>query len=110
MGLFGLSMFLMEMRTREIGIRKVFGAGVGRVIKEVSAEFLKMTLLANLLAWPVAWHLVRGWLKQYPFRIGFEWWIFLVAGIISLAVVWLALAYQTWQAAKTKPAETLKYE
>jgi len=110
MGLFGLSMFLTELRTREIGIRKVFGAGMGRVMKEVSAEFLKMTLVANLLAWPVAWHLVRGWLRQFPFRIGFEWWIFLTAGILSLAVVWLALGYQTWQAARTNPAETLKYE
>ncbi len=110
MGLFGLSMFLTELRTREIGIRKVMGAGIFQVVRVVSMDFIWMTLLANALSWPLAWYLVNRWLQDFPFRAPFAWWIFPLVGALSLVLVMIALSFQAWHAARTNPAETVKYE
>ncbi len=110
LGLFGLSMFLSEIRTKEISIRKVHGAGARQIMHAVMNEFLVLTIISWLIAWPVSWVLISRWLQNFPYRIGFTWWIFLLAAAASLVLVFLALGYQSIQAIRSQPARALKYE
>ncbi len=110
LGLFGLSMFLAEIRTKEISIRKVHGAGIRQIIHAVMNEFLVLTILSWAIAWPVSWLVISRWLQNFPYRIGFIWWIFLLAGAGSLVLVLIALGYQSVQAIRSQPARALKYE
>jgi len=110
LGLFGLSMFLSEIRTKEISIRKVHGAGVRQIIHAVVNEFLVLTIISWGLAWPISWLLISRWLQNFPYRIGFTWWIFLLAAGGSLVLVFIALGYQSIQAIRSQPARALKYE
>ncbi len=110
LGLFGLASFMAEQRTREIGIRKVLGASVPNVVVLMSKEFAKWVLVANLLAWPVAYLALRNWLQGYAYRTGIAWWLFLLAGGGTLAIALLTVSSQSWRAAHSDPARALKYE
>jgi len=110
LGLFGLSMFLSEIRTKEISIRKVHGAGVPQIIKAIMSEFMLLTIISWVIAWPVSWLIISRWLHNFPYRIGFTWWIFLFAAGGSLVLVAIALGYQSIQAIRSQPARALKYE
>lgn len=110
LGLFGLSMFLSELRTREISIRKVHGAGIRQIMYAVMNEFLILMVISWVIAWPVSWLLISRWLQNFPYRTGFTWWIFLLAGVASLILLFISLGYQTIQAVRSKPTESLKYE
>lgn len=110
LGLFGLAMFAAEQKIREIGIRKVMGASVVQIGYRFAREYAGLVLLANLIAWPLAWYAMHSWLEGFAYRTGIGWWIFLLAGLITFLVAILTMSSQTIRAALTNPAETLKYE
>ncbi len=110
LGLLGLAAFAAEQKTREIGIRRVLGATVPGVMVLLSKDLSRWVALANLLAWPVAFFVMTGWLSGFAYRIGLNWLFFVLAGIITLAVAWLSMSFQAYKAAHTDPVKALKYE
>lgn len=110
LGLFGLASFSTVQRTKEIGVRKVLGASVPRIISLLSIDFLKPVLLAGILAIPIAYFLMRYWLQSYPFRIDMAWWLFLIPLVLVLSIAFLTVSYQTLRAATQNPVQSLRYE
>jgi putative ABC transport system permease protein len=110
LGLFGLAAYTAEQRTKEIGIRKVMGATVPGVVVLLSGEYAKWVLVANALGGPVAYILMRSWLKDYAYRVPLGWGIFAGAAAVTLAIAQLTVSGQAIRAARTKPVDTLRYE
>ncbi len=110
LGLFGLASYLAEHRTKEIGIRKVLGATVSRIVILLSQEFTRWVLVANVLAWPVAYYAMRRWLQGFAYRIPIPWWVFGVSALLALAIALLTVSYQSIRAAISDPVDALKYE
>jgi ABC-type antimicrobial peptide transport system permease subunit len=110
LGLFGLASFTAEQRTKEIGVRKVLGATASGIVLLLNREFVRWVLAANLLAWPVAYLVMRNWLRGFPYNPGIAWWLFLLAGAGSLIVALLTVSLQAVRAASSHPADALKYE
>ncbi|HEX9653924.1 MAG TPA: FtsX-like permease family protein, partial [bacterium] len=110
LGLLGLASFTTEQRTKEIGIRKTLGASVSSVVVLLSREFTKWVLLANIVAWPVAYFAMSNWLQNFAYRVNIEAWIFLTAAAAALAIALLTVSYQTIRAALSNPVEALRYE
>jgi ABC-type antimicrobial peptide transport system permease subunit len=110
LGLFGLAAFTAEQRTKEIGIRKVMGASVPGVVVLLSKEYAKWVLVANVIAWPVSYFLMNGWLQDYHYRIGLGIPIFLLAAAISVLIAQLTVSYQAIRAARSNPVNSLRYE
>ncbi|MDA0708635.1 MAG: ABC transporter permease [bacterium] len=109
LGLFGLAAFTTERRTREIGIRKVLGASTPNILMIMSTNFLKLVMLANLVACPVGYYLTRYWLQNFAYRITPSIWDFLWAGVLTLAISCLTIGYHAARAAHTDPAKTLRH-
>jgi putative ABC transport system permease protein len=110
LGLFGLASFTAEQRTKEIGVRKVLGASPAGIVVLLSKEFAKWVLLANVLAWPLAFFVMRGWLRQFAYKMPISWWIFAAAGAGALLVALPTVSLQALRAARANPVEALKYE
>lgn len=110
LGLFGLASYTTELRTREIGIRKVMGAEVGDITLLLSREFTRWVLIANLIAWPVAWWALDKWLNNFAYRISVSLFSLLAAGFLALLIALITVIFQSLKAALTNPAEALKYE
>lgn len=110
LGLFGLCAYVAERRTKEIGIRKVLGASVENIVVLISKDFLKLTLLAVLLAFPVAWWMMNKWLEDFAYRINIEWTVFVVAGISTLFIAFVTISYQAIKAGLTNPVKNLRTE
>lgn len=110
LGLFGLGTFAAKQRTKEIGIRKVLGALMPSIVGLLSGEFLKLVMMANLLAWPAAYLTMRRWLEAFAYRIDIGFGTFLIAGGSTLLIAFAAVAYQAVRAALTNPVEALRYE
>lgn len=110
LGLFGLAMFTAEQRTREIGIRKVLGASIAGVTSLLSKDFLKLVIIANLIAWPLAWWAMNKWLQEFAYRITISWWVFVVAGISALLIAILTISFQAVKAALANPVVSLRSE
>ena len=110
LGLLGLAAFAAEQRTKEIGIRKVLGATVANVTALLSKDFVKLVLLANLIAWPVAWYAMNRWLQNFAYRIDMAWWVFALAGGLALVIALLTVSTQAIKAALANPVEALRYE
>ena len=110
LGLFGLSAFTLERRTKEIGIRKVLGAKQFDILYLLSSDFTKMILLGIVISLPVSYYLASEWLASFAFHIPLSWWIFVVAGLSALAVAWLTVSIQTIKAANSNPVNSLKDE
>ncbi len=110
MGLFGLATYATKQRTKEIGIRKVLGASVPSVLRMISREFVVLVAIANILAWPVAYVLLRRWLQNYAYRCPFGIEVFAMAGLGSLLIAMLAVGLHTVRAAWANPLESIRYE
>jgi putative ABC transport system permease protein len=110
LGLFGLASFTAEQRTKEIGIRRVLGATVSNVTLLLSKDFVKLVLVANVIAWPVAWYAMNEWLKDFAYRIEIGWWVFALAGGLALLIALLTVSTQAIKAALANPVDSLRYE
>ncbi len=110
LGLLGLASFTAETRTKEIGIRKVLGAPVGGIVFMLSKQFTKWVLLANCIAWPLAYYFMDRWLKNFAFRVDIGVWTFVLSGILVLLVAILTVSYQSIKAAVANPVDSLRYE
>ncbi len=110
LGLFGLAAFTAERRTKEIAVRKVLGASAGKIVILLSKEFLKLVLLASILAWPAAFFLTRSWLQDFPYRIGLSPVYFLLASALAVLIALLTVSYQAVRSAAANPVKALKYE
>jgi len=110
LGLFGLAAYTAEQRTREIGIRKIMGATVPSVVALLSGEYAKWVLVANAVGGPVAYFLMRSWLRDYAYRTSIGWEIFALSAAATLAIAQLTVSWQAVRAAQAKPVDTLRYE
>jgi ABC-type antimicrobial peptide transport system permease subunit len=110
MGLYGLSAFMAEQRTREIGVRKVLGASVFNVVYLLSTGFTKLILIAIVIAIPIAWFAINKWLGSFAYRINVGWVTFLIAALGALAIAWITVSYESVKAAIVNPAKSLKSE
>ncbi len=110
LGLFGLASYTAEQRTKEIGIRKVLGAPVSRIILLLSADFTKWVLVANVIAWPVAYFAISKWLENFAYRTNLNISIFILSGALALVTALLTVSYQTLKAALANPVDSLRYE
>ncbi len=110
LGLLGLAMFMAEQRVREIGIRKVLGASVGSLLVLLSRDFLRLVLLAIVVALPLAWYAMQGWLGSFAYKIDLEWWMFAGAGGLAVGIALLTISVQSIKAALTNPVKSLRSE
>lgn len=110
LGLFGLATFSAEQRIKEIGVRKVLGASVTGIVALLSKDFLKLVLIAIVIASPIAWYIMHKWLQDFAYRINIEWWIFLLAGIIATVIAFLTISYQAIKTANSNPVKSLRTE
>ena len=110
LGLFGLSAFMAEQRKKEIGVRKVLGASVISITALLSKDFLKLVLLACVIAFPLAYWLMHVWLQNYEYRISIGWVVFVIAGCLALLIACITVSLQAVRAAKANPVKSLKTE
>ncbi len=109
-GLFSLSLYMAVKRAREIGIRKVLGANISRIMLLLTGGFIKIVLLASLIASPVAWWLMHEWLNGFAYHINIEWWVFIIACLVSVIISFVTIGYQSLKAALMNPVISLKSE
>ncbi len=110
LGLFGLATYTAENRIKEIGVRKVLGASVAGITALLSKDFLKLVIVSILIASPVAWWAMNNWLQTYPYRITIEWWIFAMAGLLSVLIALATISFQSIRAALANPVNSLRSE
>ena len=110
LGLFGLTSFVAEQRTKEIGVRKVLGASVFNVWNMLSKDFLKLVTISCFIAIPISYYIMNGWLQDYPYRVILEWWIFVLAIVGAMGVTVLTVSFQAIKAAKANPVKSLRTE
>ena len=110
LGLFGLSAFMAEQRTKEIGIRKVLGASVTSIIMLLTKDFLALVLLSYVIAFPLAYWFMNKWLQNYEYRVGIGWYIFAVAAVLAVAIAFVTVGSQALHAANANPAKSIKTE
>ncbi len=108
LGLFALSAFMADQRRNEIGVRKALGASTSNIVRELSSEFLRLIVVALVLAVPVGWILMNRWLEDFAYRIDVDWQVLVPAAVVTLLVAWSTIAWQSIRAAKTNPAEVLR--
>lgn len=110
LGLFGLAAFTTEQRTKEMGIRKVLGASVNSIVQLLSKEFVKLVLIAILIASPLAWWAMNVWLEDFAYRIEIQWWMFVLAGLVALAITLITVSFQAVKSAMANPVDSLRNE
>jgi putative ABC transport system permease protein len=110
LGMLGLVTFSVERRTKEIGVRKVLGASTFSVATLLSKDFLKLILMANLIAWPVAWLFMNKWLREFANRVQLSWWVFFLAGFLALFVAVMTIGFHAVKAALANPVKSLRTE
>lgn len=110
LGLLGLATYTAEQRTKEIGIRKVLGANIGSIVGLLSKDFIKLVLIAIAVATPLAWYAMNKWLEGFAYQVPIHWWIFLIAGALSIVVALLTISFQSIKAAMMNPVKSLKSE
>jgi len=110
LGLFGLASFMTLQRTKEIGIRKVLGSTVSRIVILLSKGFIQLVIVANLFAWPLAYYLMDRWLMTFPYHVEINPLLFVLAGVLVVTLAFISVGVQTFRAAQANPAKTLKYE
>jgi len=110
LGLFGLAAYMAENRIKEIGIRKVLGASVYKITTLLSRDFLMLVVISLVIACPIAWFVMHTWLQGYDYRVGIEWWVFLMAGLLSVLISLITVSFQSIRAALANPVKSLRNE
>jgi len=110
LGILGLILFTIQQRTKEIGIRKVNGAKVSEVMAMLNKDFIKWVAIAFVIATPIAWYAMHKWLENFAYKTDLSWWIFTLAGLLTLGIALLTVSWQSWKAATRNPVEALRYE
>jgi putative ABC transport system permease protein len=110
LGLFALSSFMTKVKTKEIGIRKILGSSVSGIVLLLSKDFAKWIIIANLVAWPVAFLLMQKWLEDFAYKTEISFWFFAVTGLSALLIAFITVGYQSVKAAVSNPVDSLKYE
>ncbi|HEY9002594.1 MAG TPA: ABC transporter permease [Mucilaginibacter sp.] len=110
LGLFGLAAFMIKLRVKEIGIRKVLGASSGNITAMLSTEFLKLVLIAIIISFPITWFAMHKWLQDFAYRIDIQWWVFIIAGFIALLIALITISFQSIKAAVANPVKSLRSE
>jgi ABC-type antimicrobial peptide transport system permease subunit len=110
MGLLGLSMFSAEQRRKELSIRKVLGASVSGIVMKFSKDFLRLVVLALVIAVPIAWVMMETWLQRFAYRIDLSWWMFAMAGVIAILLSILTIGVQAVKSALENPVKNLRSE
>ena len=110
LGLYGVVSFMAESRTKEVGIRKVLGASVGHILHLFSADFVRLVLIALVIASPIAWYVMSKWLADFPYKIDIEWWMFAGAGLLAVGIALLTVSFQSMKAALMNPVKSLRSE
>ena len=110
LGLLGLTAFVVQQKVKEIGIRKVLGASTTSIVSMLNMDFLKLVILALIIASPVAWYLMHRWLEDFAYRIRIPWWAFVVAGVVALLVASVTISFQSIKAAMANPVKSLRNE
>jgi putative ABC transport system permease protein len=110
LGLFGLVTYTVEQKTKEIGIRKVLGASVSQVSAMVSKEFIRLVLIACLIAFPLAWYGMHKWLQDFAYRVNISWTVFAIAALVALAIALLTVGFKAIRAGLSNPVKSLRTE
>jgi putative ABC transport system permease protein len=110
LGLFGLVSFAAEQRVKEIGIRKVLGAGVSNIVALISKDYLALVVIAIIIASPIAWYAMNKWLQDFAYRINIEWWVFALSGVVAALIAFITISFQSVKAALANPVKSLKNE
>jgi len=110
LGLFGLAAYTAEQRSKEIGVRKVLGASVARIVKLLSKDFLKLVGIAIVIAIPIAWWAMKNWLQDFAYRIEINWWVFIIAGFVAILIALATVSFHAIRAAIANPVDSLKTE
>ena len=109
-GLFGLSIYSTERRTKEIGIRKINGARISQVLFLLNRNFLKWVTIAFIIACPISWYVMQKWLQSFAYKTDLSIWVFIFAGILAFIIAFISVSWQSWRAATRNPVEALRYE
>ncbi|MDX2047071.1 MAG: FtsX-like permease family protein, partial [Chitinophagaceae bacterium] len=109
-GLLGLAAYATQQRTREISIRKVLGASEGNIVSMLSKDFMKLVLIATLLAFPLAWWGMNNWLQDFAYRVNISWWVFILAAAAASAIALFTISFQAIKAALANPSKSLRTE
>jgi putative ABC transport system permease protein len=110
LGLFGLISFMAEQKTKEIGIRKTMGSSVYRIVKLLLKQFSAWLLIANIIAWPLAYFLMNNWLQNFAYHTNIKWWVFPISTLITILIALFTVSFQAIRAARANPVESLRYE
>ncbi len=109
-GMYGLASYMAKQNMRQISIRKVYGATIRDILIKFSKEFLYLVLIANVIAWPLAYYLMTFWLEKFPYKTGLNLWVFILSGIVSVSISLLTVMFNAYVTANKNPAEVLRYE
>ena len=110
MGILAMSIFYLQQRIKEVGIRKVNGAKTLEIITLLNQDFIKWVALAYTIATPMTWYAISKWLEKFPYKTGLSWWVFVVSGLAALVIALFTVSFQTWKSAARNPVEALRYE
>lgn len=110
LGIVGLASFTAEQKTKEIGIRKVLGSSIMGIIKLVNRDFVRLVIISNIIAWPIAWYFMKNWLNNFVYRIDLSIWPFIISGVAALLIALISVSYQALKASSTNPVNALRYE
>lgn len=110
MGLYGLASFVAKQRTKEIGIRKVLGSTINEIVINLSTDFLKLILIATVIAIPTSWYFTENWLHNFAYQVGNRWWIFVLSTVVAVFIAFITILHQSLKAAKANPIDTIRHE
>jgi putative ABC transport system permease protein len=110
LGLFGLAALAAVNRTKEIGIRKVLGASLTSIVTLLSKDFLKLVIVALIIAAPLAWYFMNKWLQDFAYRISIDWWVFIAAGALAIIIAFITIGSQAVRAGRANPVKSLRTE
>ena len=110
LGLYALTAIMVQKRTKEIALRKINGASRKQVVQLLITAYTLQIIIAFIIAAPIGWYVMYGWLKNFAYKAGLSWWIFILTGLIALTIALLTVSWESWKAATRNPVESLRYE